>query len=183
MFSSSFSLVTSIVAVDVVLVWFNWSKHTIQEGITTLTSYSYANRIAFLCPTKFSTMCKTLKHESNMIAIMLWAYPASKDFKNSKKGLITFITSTCILLCKRRFLTSNKLDILGPLQSYNGAICISIVRVMVIVKTFDNNQWPLLWFITLDDITRFNIKMITLAIAQTWALSTLCFKATNFYLP
>jgi len=148
MFSSSFNLVTSIVAIDVVVVGFNRSKHTIKKGTTTLTSYSDANWIAFLRSTKFSTMCKALKHESNMIAIMLWTYLASKDLKNSKKGLNTFITSTRVLLCRRRILTSNRSNISGPLKSCNNAICILIVMVMAIVKTSDNNQWPLLWFIT-----------------------------------
>jgi hypothetical protein len=92
---------------------------------------------------------------------MLWAYPASKD-------LITFITSTYILLCRSRILTSNRSNISGPLESCNSVICISIVTVMVIVKTFDNNQWPLLWFITQDDITRFNIYVIRTHFACIW---------------
>jgi hypothetical protein len=66
MFFSNFNLVTSIAAIDVMVVRFNQSEHTIKEG-TTLTSYLEVNRIAFLHPTKIFTMCKTLKCESNML--------------------------------------------------------------------------------------------------------------------
>jgi len=70
MFFSNFSLVTSIATKDVMVVRFNQLEHTIKKG-TTLTSYLEVNRIAFLHPTKIFIMCKTLKCESNMIAIML----------------------------------------------------------------------------------------------------------------
>jgi hypothetical protein len=72
MFFSSFGIATSIVAItNVLAIGFTQSKHTIKRGTTTLTSYSDANQIAFLRPTKFSTMCSALKWGFNMIAIML----------------------------------------------------------------------------------------------------------------
>jgi len=72
MFSSTFGPVASITIIEAVLVtWFSQSKHTIKRGTITLTSYSNANQIAFLCPTKFAIMHNALKWGSNMIAIML----------------------------------------------------------------------------------------------------------------
>jgi hypothetical protein len=89
------------------VVKFNWSKHAMKKGMTTLTSYLDTSQITFPLLTKYSIMCETLKHGSNMI-IMLWAYCASKDFKNSIKGLITLITSSHILLCRKKISTSKR---------------------------------------------------------------------------
>jgi hypothetical protein len=72
MFSSSFGPVASIATItDVLAIGFSRSKHTIKRGTTTLTSYSNANRIAFLRLTKFAIMRNALKRGSNMIAVML----------------------------------------------------------------------------------------------------------------
>ncbi len=139
-FFSSSSLTTLIVAIaNVPTTRFNQSKHTIKRRTSTLTSYSDANRIAFPHPTKFSTMCNALKQGFDMIAILLWVCFASKDLRISKKGLITFITSSRIFLCKRQIVASNKSNISGPTKSSNSWASISIIRVMAIVKASDNN--------------------------------------------
>jgi hypothetical protein len=88
------------------VVRFNWSKHAMKKGMTTLTSYLDTSQITFPLPTKYSIMCETLKCGSNMIVIMLWTYCASKDFKNSIRGLIILITSSHILLCRKKISTS-----------------------------------------------------------------------------
>jgi hypothetical protein len=145
MFFSSFGLTTSTTTTTYVLaIGLSYAKHTIKRGTTTLTSYLNANRIASQHPTKFSTMCKALKHGSNMITIMLSVCLASKDLKKSKKGWITSITFNYIFLCRRRISTSNGSEILSQVESSNNVTSISIVRVMDVVKAFDNNQWPLL---------------------------------------
>ncbi len=148
MFSSNFEPATlTTTTIDVLAIRFSWSKHTIRRGITTLTSYLGANQIASPHPTKFSTMCKALKCGSNMIAILLWVCIVSKDLKNSIKGWITFITSNYIFLRKKRIFVSNGLEILGQVENSNNATSISMVKAVDVVKAFDNNQWPLLWFI------------------------------------
>ncbi len=66
-----------------------------------------------------------------------------------KKGLITFITSSRIFLCKRQIFASIKSNISGLVESSNNNWnSISILKVMAIVNASNNNQWPLLWFIT-----------------------------------
>ncbi len=184
MFSSTFGPVASITIIEAVLVtWFSQSKHTIKRGTITLTSYSNANQIAFLRPTKFAIMHNALKWGSNMIAIMLWTYLTSKDLKNPQKGLITFVTSNRIFLCRRQIFVSNKSNISSPIEISNNWASISMVRVMDIVKAFDNNQWPLLWFIAQTNTTRFKVKVIASVITHTWALGTICCRTIDFYLP
>jgi hypothetical protein len=85
---------------------FIYSKHTIKRGITTLASYLNANWIVFLHSTKLSIVHKTLKCGSNMITIMLRACHASKDLKESKKGLISFIILSHTFLYRSKILTS-----------------------------------------------------------------------------
>jgi len=75
----------NVATIDAMVIGFNRSKHTIKTKTTTLTSYSNANQITFPHPTKFFTMCKDLKHGSNMIAIILYTCHPSKDLKNPKK--------------------------------------------------------------------------------------------------
>jgi hypothetical protein len=87
--------------------------------MATLTLILDASWIAFPYPTKFSTMGKSLKCGFNMMAIICWTRHVSKDFRNSKKDMITFITSNYIILWKRRILLSNCSKILSPLQKIN----------------------------------------------------------------
>jgi len=184
MFSSSSGLATSIAEItNVPATRFSQSKHTIKRRTTTLTSYLDVNQIAFLCPTKFSTICNALKWGSNMKVIMLWTCLTSKELRNSKKCFITFITYSHILLCKRWISTSNKSNISSPTESSSNWASISIVKVMVSVKASDNNQWPLLWFITQVDTTWFKVEVIASTIANTWALDIIRFRAIHFCLP
>jgi hypothetical protein len=57
--------------------------------------------------------------------------------------LITLITSSCIFICKTRISLSNESKILGPLENSNDVTFMLIVSAIVVVKVFDNNQWPL----------------------------------------
>jgi hypothetical protein len=70
-FSSSSNLTSSIIVTNAMVLGFNYSKHIIKRGITTLASYLDANRIAFLHSTNLSTIHKALKCGSNMITIIL----------------------------------------------------------------------------------------------------------------
>ncbi len=107
-FFSSSNLTSSIIVTDAMVLGINYSKHTIKRGITTLALYLDANRIAFLHSTKLSTVHKALKCGSNMITIVLWTCHASKDFKKSKKGVITFITLSHIFLYRSKILASKE---------------------------------------------------------------------------
>jgi len=116
---------------------FSRSKHMIKRGITTLqASYLNPNQITFPCPTTHFTICKALKLGSNMITIMLWTYCVSKDFKKSKKGLITFITSSRIFLCKSKILTSKRSETSDRLKSYNNLTSMFVINMIIVVKVF-----------------------------------------------
>jgi hypothetical protein len=56
--------------------------------------------------------------------------------------------------------------------------------LIAIAKAYDNNQWPLDWFITHDVVTiGFKQLMTTSTMAQTWALRTFCYNVSAFYFP
>jgi len=132
-FFSNSNFTSLVVIAYVMAMGFNRSKHTIKRGITTLASYSNVNQITFQHPTKLSTIHKALKCVSNMITIMLWTCYASKDFKKSKKSFITFITSSCIFLCRNKILASKGSKTLDGLKSYNNLASMFIVNVIAIV--------------------------------------------------
>jgi len=180
-FSSSSNYASSTVVAIVIVLGFNYWKHIIKSGITILTSYFDANLITFLHPTKLSTMHKTLKCGCNMITIMLWAYNASKDLKKSKKNLIAFIISSHIFQCKSKISTSKGLEISNGLYNYNNSTSMFIVKVIIIVKLF-NNHWPFDWFNTHVEATRFKANVIASTITHTWALRTLYCKAIDLCL-
>jgi hypothetical protein len=46
-------------------------------------------------------------------------------------------------LCRRRISNSKVLGISSPLKNYNSLISMFIINVIVGVKAFGNNQWPL----------------------------------------
>jgi len=171
-FSSSSNSASSVVITTTIVLGFNYSKHIIKNGIIILASYLNANLITFFHPTKLSTMHKTLKHGCNMITMMLWAYNASKDLKKSKKCLITFITSSHIFQCKSKISTSKGLETSNKLYDCNNSTSMLIVKVITIVKAF-NNHWPLDWFSTHAEATRFKANVIASTITHTWALGTL----------
>jgi hypothetical protein len=160
-FSSSSNFASLIVVTTKTVLGFNHSKHTIRSGITILSSYLNVNLIAFMWPTKFSTIHKALKHGSNIIAIMLWAHIASKDLKKSKKGLITFITPSHIFLCKIKIYASKRSKNLDMLDISNNSTSMFIIKVIVIVKVFDNNQWPLDWISTHVETIGFKANVTT----------------------
>jgi hypothetical protein len=58
-----------------------------------------------------------------------------------------------------------------------------VIKVIIIVKASNNNQWPTNKFITQVNTTRFKVDMITSTIAHALALGTICCKTINFYLP
>jgi hypothetical protein len=160
-FSSSSNFASLVVVTTTIVLGFNHSKHTIRSGITILSSYLNVNLIAFMQPTKFSTIHKAMKHGSNMITIMLWAHNASKDLKKSKKGLITFITPSHIFLCKIKIYASKRLKSSDRLDTSNNSTSMFIVKVIAIVKVFDNNQWPLDWFSTHVETIGFKANVTT----------------------
>ncbi len=182
-FCSSSNLASSINVILVIILGFSHSKHTIKSKIIILASYSYVNLIAFPYPTKLSTMHKTLQCGSNMIAIMLWTYSASKDFKKSKKGFITFIISSHIFLCRRHIYVSKGFKTLNRLDNCNNLVSIFTIKVTHVVKVLNSNQWPLDWFNTHVKTTWFKANVITSTTTHTWALRTLCCKTTIFCLP
>jgi hypothetical protein len=57
--------------------------------------------------------------------------------------LITFTNPSHIFVCKKRISTSKGSNISGLLTSYNIVAFISILKAIVVVKAFDNNQRPL----------------------------------------
>ncbi len=107
-----------------------------------------------------------------------------KTSKTLKKWLIIFITFIHIFMCKRRISTSKRSKIWSPLKSYSSATSMSMIDYIIVdFEAFDNNQWSLDWFITQVNTIGFKVNVITLVIVQTWALSIVCCKVINFYLP
>jgi hypothetical protein len=109
--------------------------------------------------------------------------PSIKSSQNYKKGLITLMTSSHTFICKTRISFSNALEMLGPPKSGNNDVSMFTVSAIVVVKAFDNIQWPFDLFMTHDDTTWFKQDVIALATTHTWAFGNLCYKATTFYLP
>ncbi len=66
------------------------------------------------------------------------------------------------------------------LESYNNLPFMLTINVIVVVKAFDNNRRPLNWCSTRVKTNGFKTNVTTFAIAHTWVLGTLCYKATNF---
>ncbi len=97
---------------------------------------------AFLRHTKLCTMCKALKRGSNIITIMLWTCHAPKDFKKSKKSLITFIISSRTVVCRSRIAISKKSNFFYGLKSCNNLISMFTINVIVFVNASNNNQCP-----------------------------------------
>jgi hypothetical protein len=75
-----------------------------------------------------------------MIASCFEPASAPKDLKKSKKGLITFITSNHIFLCKSKISISKGLKTSNKLNSYNNSTSMFTIKVIIIVKAFNNNQ-------------------------------------------
>jgi hypothetical protein len=111
-----------------------------------------------------------LKRGSNMIAIMLWIHNGSKDLKKSKKGLITFLTPSHIFLCNIKIYASKGSKSSYGLAISNNSTSMFIVKVITIVKVFDDNQWPLDWFSTHVETIGFKVNVTTSTTTHTWAL-------------
>lgn len=58
----------------------------------------------------------------------------------------------------------------------------AIVKLIILLKELDNNQWPLYWFIIYAFIKGFKHVMIASTMPQTWAFRTQC-KFSVFYIP
>jgi len=117
--------------------------------MTILTSYLSVNQIAFSCPCQvFHTMQRLethIQHNGHHV----WTFYASKDFRNSKKCLITFITSNHIFLCKMNISISKGLKISSSLKSYNNSTSMFIViKIIVVLMHLTRTKWTLYWFIT-----------------------------------
>jgi hypothetical protein len=72
-----------------------------------------------------------------------------------------------------------------PSKTYNILAisnCSLIVKVIVVVKTLDNNQWPWNWFITQFVTIGFKHDVITFTIVHIWAFKTFCYKLIVFFL-
>jgi hypothetical protein len=80
-----------------------------------------------------------MSHQVFHNAQSLETWYASKDIKNSKKGLITFTTCSHIFLCKKKILTLKRSKILGPLENCNNTTSMSIIKVIAVVKAYANN--------------------------------------------
>jgi hypothetical protein len=114
---------------------------------------------------------------------MLWTCYGSKDFKISKNGLITFITSYHIFLCKMKISTSNGSKVSSLLENHTIATSMSIMSVIVVVKAFDNNQWPLYWFTMHTYIYKVQVKCNGLYNSlHLGVLNILSYKMTISYL-
>jgi hypothetical protein len=77
----------------------------------------------------------------------------------------------------------NKVQDFKPNREVQNVISMFVIKVIIIVKASNNNQWPIDKFITQVNTTRFKVDMITSTIAHAWALGTICCKTINFYLP
>jgi high-affinity K+ transport system ATPase subunit B len=86
--------------------------------------------------------------------------------------LITFITSSHICLCKSKILASKRSKTLNELKNYI-LVSMSIINVIVVVKVYNNNQWPSNRFNINVKTTYFKVDVSTSAIAHIWALGTL----------
>jgi hypothetical protein len=105
-----------------------------------------------------------LKCGSKMIAIMLWTYFASKDLKKSKKGVITFVTSSRVFLCNYWIYVSKGLKTSKWVRQLHQLS----FHVHNQGDSYCNNQWPLDWFNTHVGIG-FKAYVIILVTTHTWA--------------
>jgi hypothetical protein len=70
-----------------------------------------------------------------------------KPSNKSKKGLIILSTPTTYSFVKGKY-KPRKGQSFKLVRQYNSATSMSIIRVIIIVKAFNNNEWSLYSFIT-----------------------------------
>jgi len=116
------------------------SKHTMKRGTT-----HHTQMLARLCshvPPSFhnaQSLEMWIQHDSHHVVSML----CIKRPQKLQKRFDYFYHLHLHILVQKEDLSFKKVKDFNPSKSCNNTTSMSIVKVMVFVNAFDNNQWPL----------------------------------------